>query len=305
MKHYQKILLILVLGIFAYTWKNGGSSIKRFFKTVETYNYSEQSIPHFFESVVANHSKDFKALQDTKYYAFLKDFDLSDNLENEQQYFKIEILHKLFTSKGARNCTTGEILNIPYMWHWIENNPRHLIRYKKDQLLISTIKPKGAFKNYKSIADIDRTPYLFLSELFSKKEIYSLEGCADFSTFGWCSEREMAFASLFKIFGYKSKVTSSKGHSWSEVIMEFRRDNRKKIKVKFLIDNTFDKIEFSEISNTEISTWQNELGNSKTEKWYNKMKNDPMEIRRISAHMVKEEEASLIESKIVDYLERN
>ena len=62
------------------------------------------------------------------------------------------------------------------------------------------------YKKYKSAADADRRPYLYLKDLVSKKNKYYHPECSGFYTFGWCSEREMAFNCLLAIMGYKCKI---------------------------------------------------------------------------------------------------
>jgi len=98
----------------------------------------------------------------------------------KQQFYTFEILHKLFTSKNASNGSHGEILNIPYFWHWINPNPRYEITLLSTNQKLNTIKSPAAFSKYKSYADIDRTPYLFLSELLSENHCIPLQIAINF-----------------------------------------------------------------------------------------------------------------------------
>ena len=74
-------------------------------------------------------------------------------------------------------------------------------------------KSHNDFLKYRSYDDIDRTPYLFLSDIVDKDLKYYSESCDTFSTFGWCSEREMAFVALITLLDFEAKVVSEGNHS--------------------------------------------------------------------------------------------
>jgi len=268
---------------------------------IQTFAYDSLCIPQFFEMLIKNHLSDFYNVDGASYQSLCVNEKLSLNDEtNIYNYFVLNILHKIFTCRSASNCSKGEILNIPYMWHWTTPNPRYEIYFTDTQQLLKKTKPPKEFAKYGSFADIDRTPYLFLSDLFTENPRYYSASCDTFSTFGWCSEREMAFVALTKLLNYESKVVASGNHSWSEIILKMKNDNGKYQNYKVTIDNTFDNFDFRKIPENEIAGWKQDLGKSDIEKWYNrKASSDTTEIKKHIAHKKAMER---IESKIVNYL---
>jgi len=273
--------------------------------TVKVYEYAPMSIPDFFTALIHNHQQDYLNFAEADYLTVCKQLGIDEtNKENLHKYFSIKMLHDLFTSQSASNCAVGEIWNIPYYWHWIPNNPRHEIYLKATKQLLKTTPPSKGFKKYQSYADIDRTPYLFLSELFEPSPKYYSELCGDFSTFGWCSEREMAFVSLLSLLDYKGKVKAKGGHSWSELIVPFQEAAGAYQQVLVRVDNTFDGLAFTPISKTEIKIWEQEMGDSKTTRWYNEKALSKKEQQKIRQHIVPSEVMAILEKKLVAYLNR-
>jgi hypothetical protein len=109
------------------------------------------------------------------------DIDLKDSL-NRKTYYTISIMHQLFTTTGANDGSRGEILNMPYFWHYNTPNPRRdiLVNGKKNI----------------AYCTIERKPHNFLGDMVSQNEKFTHPEFGSFSSFGWCSEREMAFACL-------------------------------------------------------------------------------------------------------------
>jgi len=273
--------------------------------TVKVYEYAPMSIPDFFTALIKNHQQDYLQFAKAEYLSACKELgvDATDE-ENLHKYFSVKMLHDLFTSQSASNCAVGEIWNIPYYWHWIPNNPRHEIYLKDNKQLLKNMPPSKGFKKYQSYADIDRTPYLFLSELFEPSPKYYSELCGDFSTFGWCSEREMAFISLLCILDYKGKVKAEGGHSWSELIVQFKQKSGDYQSIKIVVDNTFDGLEFTSIRKPEMKIWEQEMGDSKTTRWYNEKALSKREQQKIKQHIVSSEIMAVLEKKLVAYLNR-
>ena len=269
------------------------------------HKYAPCNIPSFFEQLVNNHIVDYEQFAQQEYQdiCVLHNMD-SHNKENKQKYYTIKILHDLFTSQSAQNCAIGQAWNIPYYWHWIENNPRHKIYLKESGKFLKDIKPNKEFGNYHSKADIDRTPFLFLSELFSEEPQYTSKDCGDFSTFGWCSEREMAYVSLLTLLGHQGKVAAQGGHSWTELIIDMKFSNDMNGYFKVHVDNTFDKITWEPISIKEIRAWETEMGDTKTKKWYNKKALSKKEQNRIAAFQISSKVMAQLERKLVSYLNR-
>lgn len=295
---YFSILIIPFLACNKFSSKN-----KSDFQPKE-FSYTEMKMPVFFESLVTNHLKDFYSIDHSDYDSLFSENEISekDSLNNKT-FYTIKILHKLFTSKNATNGSKGEILNIPYFWHWINPNPRHEIVSLKTNQKLNQIKPPKEFAKYKSYADIDRTPNLFLSELVSKKELYHTATEGDFSTFGWCSEREMAFVCLLNTLGYKGKVITYNNHSWSEFIVSMKNKNNQTINFKVIVDNTFDNLEWNEISNNEILVWEKQTFKGQGN-WYNEKAHSETEKQKTRNNTVETEASKRIEKSVVTYLKK-
>lgn len=268
----------------------------------KTCSYKEMKAPLFFETLVVNHSKDFHSIDSTDLKSIFSENNLSETDSiNLKKFYTFKILHKLFTSKGAKNGSRGEILNIPYFWHWITPNPRYEIVNIKTNQKLNEVKAPKEFAKYKSYADIDRTPYLFLSELLSSKPLYSTANCGTFSTFGWCSEREMAFVCLLNTIGYEGKVITDNNHSWSEFIVQMSTEKKEKQYFLVRVDNTFDDLEWNTISEKEIQTWRKRRFEGQGN-WYNQKANSEMEKQKTTNFIVSLETMKSIEEKLVYYL---
>lgn len=273
---------------------------------VEVADYSVNSIPAFFEAVVSEHLKELLIIDSSLFNQFCISNDLDrENPKNTEHFYTISFLHKFFTSQNATDGSRGDIVNIPYYWHWVNPNPRYDIFVNKSNLKLSDVKPPKEFSKYRSFADIDRTPYLFLSELFLEKPKYYSSLSDTFSTFGWCSEREMAFVCLLDILGYKGKVIAENNHSWSEFIIPMI-DNKKETKeFKVTVDNTFDQMDWNKISPGDIVKWDRYLGTSKLATWYNIKAHSEKEKEQISRFPVSNAAIKRIETDLVNYIDRS
>ena len=272
---------------------------------VETYLYDSLTIPLFFKNLVKNHIKDFVIIDSLAF----KEFCLVNKINNGdssnvEKYYTIKILHELFTSQTASDCSKGEILNIPYQWHWVQPNPRYEIYFASSKTLLKDTKPPNEFSKYNSYADIDRTPYLFLSDfVYPELKYYSIS-CDTFSTFGWCSEREMAFIALTTLLEYEGKVVAEGNHSWSEFVIPLKLNTGELQDFKVTVDNTFNFIDWTTIKQQEISKWKKNMGDSRLPKWYNQKAKSKNELNKIKNHLVSNESMLRIENKLVIYLDR-
>lgn len=307
MKSYTSVLLLLLL----YTGCGKKASTKeannypRLGFTIESFQYEPMSIPLFFESLVSNHLLSFATLDSTEYSEFCSSNNtIKDDSINISRFYTLKIIHELFTSEDASNGSRGKILNIPYYWHWVNPNPRYEIQLIDLKAFLKDVKAPREFSKYHSFADIDRTPYLFLSELFFKKPKYYSTIGDTFSTFGWCSEREMAFVSLLEIMKYEGKVIAEGNHSWSEFIVSMISKNNALKNFRFKVDNTFDKFQWEEIKPEEIENWKNYQGNSSQSKWYNEKAHSINEKQKIKEYVASPEAMIRIENLIVEYLNR-
>ncbi len=311
MRIHTKILLITLLLTVSCTHNNSEAVEKHVINInndsfeIKTYSYDAVTIPEFFKAIIDNHRDDFSFIYSDKYKALCKqyNFDANDH-SNIEAFYTLLILHELFTSKTAANNSTGKILNIPYMWHWVTPNPRHKIHMVDSGKTLYNINPLKEFSKYNTYADIDRTPYLYLSDLVKNRPQYYNHQSDTFATFGWCSEREMAFVCLMKLLGYKGKIAAPGMHSWSEFIVPMILDNGTSEKYTYIVDNTFDEIRIEKTDCTVIE-WENNIGDGRLPKWYNKKASSEKELKRINNHVVPPKAAMRIESKIVKYLNQN
>jgi hypothetical protein len=272
---------------------------------VKEYQYNNPTtIPQFFQALILNHWKDYHQKDSTSFIEFCQTFQLSNkDTLIKQNFYTLQLLHDLFTCQNANNCSQSKVLDMPYFWHWVPNNPRHSIYFVKSNTLLKDTKPPIRFSKYNSFADIDRTPYLFLTDLLSEYPQYYNNDCDTFSSFGWCSEREMAFVALLKILGFEGKVVAQNNHSWSEFYVNFTNLESKMIHFKVIVDNTFDDLQWQQIKENEVYVWKNEFGKSTLAKWYNLKATSSQEINLISNHQVPNAAKQRIEKKLVKYLE--
>jgi len=236
-----------------------------------TSSFCQVNLTTFFNNLYDNFESQIKFNNHSAFNRFCinNDIDCSEDL-NQYNYHFILFLHELLTSTSATDFATGGILQIPYLWHWTNPNPRHNITYLPDSVHLSTINPPEDFSNYQSYADIDRIPSLYLKELFSDKPQYFHEEFGYFFTFGWCSEREMAFNTLMSLLGFESKIKQSGIHVWSELLVSFLNTNGDNIILIAQVDNTFDTLYWQNPpDNFSVENWKQDLGDGTQIDWYN------------------------------------
>lgn len=181
--------------------------------------------------------------------------DIANTQENYQKLAKIIIVHQLFATDGPYN---GSMLigDIPYLSNFTDSNPRYNIT--KDGKLIKDITSKNGI----TLANIDRTPDIFLPDFFSSTK-YSHPDYGEFSTFGWCSEREMSYAVVMKALGFSTYIEAPGAHAWTNVSVSFTGKNSGAIIYQAHVDNTFNDLYWE--------TYIPPVGYStKLEAWYNK-----------------------------------
>ncbi len=292
--------LFIILSIFIIGC-NPKSKEKEALLTLQENSYPNQKLPLFFQQLIKNHQANFHRLDSADYSEFVKRHGLDqENQENRKTFYTLKILHLLFTSKNATNKSRGEIISIPYFWHWVTPNPRYEIIYKETNEKLSQVKTPKNFSKYKSYADIDRIPSLFLADLVSETPKYNHPLLGDFKTFGWCSEREMAFICLLKTLNIEGKVVTKGNHSWSECIVRFKKDQiYESFKVR--IDNTFDQMKWEKATITSIKqvlTKKNDgMGG-----WYNTTALSKREFTKVNQLIVTPKASKYIENQMVTYL---
>tara|TARA_R110002020_G_scaffold137687_3_gene307096 strand:+ start:1834 stop:2580 length:747 start_codon:yes stop_codon:yes gene_type:complete len=178
---------------------------------ISTCGFSQVSVVEFFDQFYSKNSSTLLTIYEDDYKLFCKDKQIDiDNDHNKYVFHKLFFLHNAFTTTGAINGLRGGLLEIPYY--------DMSSRYKLEDVIIE-----------------DRTPVIFLSDLVSDTSKYK-----DMYTFGWCSEREMAFMALIKSMGFDGRIVADNGHAWSEVNVELYVNNQLNDYILY-IDNTYDR----------------------------------------------------------------
>ncbi len=235
---------------------------------------SELSIKAFLDCLFINYQIEIEKKFSDELDSELQDFkDISETCREE--LLKLYFWHKLFTCSEAVDGNNTGIWQILYFWHYVKPNPRYEIVLLPDSLYLNEIKPPVGYSIYKTFADIDRSPLIYLNDLFSDSKGYYHPLCGKFKTFGWCSEREMAFNMILKLYGYECKVVASGDHSWSEFYGKYKSSDAKEINLIIKIDNTFDGFRIKECpANFKLQEWKTSQGTSDYAKWYNDKAND-------------------------------
>lgn len=261
------------------------------------------NIPFLFMSSIRIFSQDFYKKDSMSYIDFCTDNNLIpfDNI-NFQSFYTFQILHKLFTSRSDSDCSKGQILDIPYFWHWIDPNPRFNIRFTSNGQLLKDTKPPAEFSSYRSFAEIDRTPFLFLSDLVSDSSKYYTINCDTFSTFGWCSEREMAFVALMSLLNFEGYVEYMGNHTCSVFLLPMKNISDSISYMRVTVDNTFDQLHFQPLNTNDLNEFKSELPYLKTTNWYNKMAHSKTELNQIKNFIVSEKAQQRINSKILKFV---
>ncbi len=310
MKAMPKIILLLSgLAIFLGCSQGQSPSLapsENAKATPAKHTYPALPLPDFLEALLTNHLPTVKSIENQAFTKYCEANQVAtDDSLNQSHYFRIQFLHDLFTSTGAYDCNMGGILKLPYFWHWTKPNPRHEIEYLtgKSQKKLTEIKPPSGFQRYKSLADIDRTPSLYLSDMVTESPKYRHPDCGDFYSFGWCSEREMAFSALLNLMGFESKVVVRGNHSWSEVMVEMNTAGGSKKWFTAKVDNTFDAVEFAEFDGA-LEVWRKDFGTTKTDRWYNEKASSKMEYELIKAIIITPQVSGRIEGSAIDFYEK-
>jgi hypothetical protein len=181
-------------------------------------------------------------------------------------------LQQMLTTTSARNGAVGGAFRMPYFWHWVEPNPRLQIARLPDRTPLAELPPPTGYERYKSFGHIDRRPALYLGDLAADQPRYHHPDVGDFATFGWCSEREMAFCALAVTWGYEVKIVQRGIHVVSRV-----RLTEAEPATEVIVDTTFDMIRLTE-SGTSLADWRDDIGDGKMVRWYNRVCHDPEEL---------------------------
>ena len=177
--------------------------------------FSQINVVDFFDLLYSENSIKIEDTYEEEYSLFCDTNEIDkDNTHNEYIFYKLYFLHKLFTTNSAMDCSKSGILEIPYFW----DDTREFIIGNE--------------------YNVKRTPDRFLGDLVSNKPYYKYAGCGEFYTFGWCSEREMAFVALLRSMGYDADIIALNGHAWTQIYVPMYINGHKDI-FSITIDNTF------------------------------------------------------------------
>jgi hypothetical protein len=168
---------------------------------------------------------------------------------------KLAVIHSLVTVSSPSTGNQNPYWGIPYFWHYTNPNPRDKIILIEQKLNLSVVKPPKRFARYKSYSSIDRTPDIYWADFANEKPLYRYAGIPDFYTFGWCSEREMAFLAWLHFLSISGQIVLNGNHVWS--VVELEPGSGKWLKV----DNTFDRF---------YVTVKPQKDETPLAKWYNK-----------------------------------
>ena len=131
---------------------------------------------------------------------------------------------------------------------------------------------------------------------------YYAESCGQFASFGWYSEREMAFTALITVLNFNGNVRTEGAHSKSELLIPMNSTSGSKHYFHVTVDNTYDTISWLSISNKDSIRFKNQFANSIQSDWYNNNAKSPVELSKISNHNVSNRAMINIENRIVNYL---
>jgi hypothetical protein len=204
---------------------------------------------------------------------------------------KLAYMHLLLTCYYSVDGDTSGGFGIPYFWNYTNHNPREtIVNIKKGKTLKQIpVNSAGA-----SMATLDRTPYIFWNDFMTDEPQYSWVHISAFYSFGWCSEREMAFKAWLTVLGIKSTIGIKADHVWTEVPLPGQPD------YFLFIDNTFNRFEVWPVSKKPPL----EIGN-KYINWYNQQGADKAIAKKLSALSVSSKRAASLEHQIVTYFGSN
>ena len=220
-------------------------------------------------------------------------YKLTGNDTLDMTMAKLAYMHMLLTCYYSVDGDTSGGFGIPYFWNYTNHNPRlNIVNLKKGKTLAQL--PIAPGSQGGSMATLDRTPLIFWGDFMTDEPQYSYEHISAFYSFGWCSEREMAFKAWLGVVGIKSTIGIKADHVWTEVELPG-------LPGYFLfIDNTFNRFELRPIKEKPPL----EVGN-KYIAWYNQQGADKTIQKRLDALMISPKRAEHIQHQILTYFGSN
>ena len=263
----------------------------------------DTSVPEYFQDLYNRYSASYNRKIDSSYVKLCEELGLEKhNNQNKKQYSQIMFFHDLFTGQYCINFSSGGVFKIPYVFHWTTPNPRHEIISLKDNVKLSSVSPPKEFKQYKTFADIDRIPSLYIGDLFSGEPKYYHPKCGRFYSFGWCSEREMAYNALLSLLGYTCKIKQKGIHTWSEVWLTFYKSDGNSCKIIAVVDNSVDIVEYEKVRDGLTKyKWLKDYGEGTQIVWYNRMARSEIQLKKLQNIRIKGKQIKWIEKSVRDW----
>jgi hypothetical protein len=217
-------------------------------------------------------------------------YKLTGNDSLDMMVTKVLYMHMLLTCYYSVDGDTSGGFGIPYFWNYTNHNPRvNIVNLKKGKKLGQLPAPVGG-----TMATLDRTPVIFWSDFMTDEPQYSYEHISAFYSFGWCSEREMAYKAWLGVVGIKSTIGIKTDHVWTEVAMPGMPG------YFLFIDNTFNRFEMRPISQKPPL----EVGN-KYIAWYNQQGADKTIQKRLASMIISPKRAASLQKQIMVYFGSN
>ena len=217
----------------------------------------------------------------------------SDNDSINAIVYKLAFMHMLLTSNYAWDNDDFGGFKIPYFWNFTSSNPRDsILMISKGRRLKYLPPPAGAPS--RSMATLERVPPIFWGDFLTDEPMYQWIDSSRFYTFGWCSEKEMAYKSWMALSGLSGTIAFRGNHVWMEVEVKGLPG------LFFYIDNTFNRFEIKLINEkTPIDPKDHYLT------WYNQNGSDKAILAKLKAMTVSPKRAKAIEQQIVSFFKSN
>jgi hypothetical protein len=217
-------------------------------------------------------------------------YKLTGNDTLDMTVARLAYMHLLLTCYYSVDGDTSGGFGIPYFWNYTNHNPRENITNIRKGKTLKQI-PVSASA---TMATLDRTPVIFWSDFMTDEPQYSYGEISSFYSFGWCSEREMAFKAWLNVAGIKSTIGIKADHVWTEVGLPGLPG------YFIFIDNTFNRFEVRPISKKPPL----EIGN-KYITWYNQQGSDKIIQKKLESLVISPKRASYIQKQILTYFGSN